>query len=319
MTTRINCDEFCLTRSAHYGYSAHCVCRVRCVCYVGKDRYLKASHPHSPQPQFLAAAQAIQDRFEIESRSMKTIGLIAAMPLERDALLHRIRGWKRISVGSFVGKSFELSGQTFLLVTSGMGVRRASTAARNLVEMHSAQMLISFGIAGAVEADLQVGDVITAEAVCRLNQGIPEPLITLDSWPQAAREAAVQALSRRGARLLIGTAVTTGGSQIKDHLLEKMTRPILEMETAGIAQAAAEKGIPLLSLRAISDGPCAPIPFDLGQIMDENANPKAGRILSAIAHHPKVIFQTWQLIRNARNAADNAAIALIAALSRMTF
>jgi len=250
---------------------------------------------------------------------MKTIGLIAAMPQESNALLRHIKGWKRISAGSFVGKSLELSGQTILLVTSGMGVQRASTAARNLIEKQAVQMLISFGIAGAVEAALQIGDVITADAVCRLNQGTPEPPTPLAPWPKAAQEAAVQALSRRGARLLVGTAVTTGGSQVKEHLLEKMTHPILEMETAGIAQVAAEEGIPLLSLRAISDGPCAPIPFDLGKIMDENANLQAGRILSAVIHHPRVIFQFSRLIRNARIAADNVAIALMAALSQMTF
>ena len=53
--------------------------------------------------------------------------------------------------------------------------------------------------------------------------------------------------------------------------------PILEMETAGIAQVAAENGIPLLSIRAISDGPRAPIPFNLGEMMDEDANLRAGR------------------------------------------
>ncbi len=250
---------------------------------------------------------------------METIGLIAAMTQESNALLRKIKGWKQVSLGSFRGECFELSGQTCLLVTSGMGVRRAGEAARNLVEMHDPRMLITFGIAGAVEANLQIGDVIITEAVCRLDQGVPGPLLPLASWPQAAQEAAALALSRCGARLLVGTTVTTPGSQVMEHQLEKINHPVLEMETIGIAQVAAEKGIPLFSLRAISDGPLSPIPFDLGEMMDEDANPKIGRILNSMIRHPRIVFQFGRLIRNTRIAADNAAAALIAALSQMSF
>ena len=250
---------------------------------------------------------------------METIGLMAAMTQESDAFLRRIKGWKRIKMGSLDAKCFGLQGQTYILVTSGMGVRRASEAARTLVEMGAVRWLISFGIAGAVKADLQIGDVITPEAVCRLEQGVPGPLLPITSWPEAALGAATQVLSKRGAHLFSGTAVTTGGSQVNEEQLEGVNCPILEMETAGIAQVAASKGIPLLSLRAISDGPCAPIPFDLGEMMDEDANLQAGRLLKAIVRHPSVLLQSRRLMRNTSIAADNAAIALLAALSQLSF
>ena len=74
----------------------------------------------------------------------------------------------------------------------------------------------------------------------------------------------------------------------------------------GIAQVAAEKGIPFLSLRAISDGPRAPIPFNLGEVMDENANLHVVRMLKAIARRPGTVLQFGRLSRNSRIAADNA-------------
>jgi len=203
-----------------------------------------------------------------------------------------------------------------VLVTCGMGVRRASEAARALIEMKALRYLISFGIAGAVEEDLDIGDVVLAEAVCRLEQGAVGPILPLAPWPEAAREAAGQALAERGARLFSGTAVTTGGSQVMENQLGEMRHRVLEMETAGIAMVAAEKGIPLLSLRAISDGPRAPIPFDLGEMMDEDANLQAGRLLKAIVRNPRIVFQSRRLMRNSRIAADNAAAALSAALSQ---
>ncbi len=247
---------------------------------------------------------------------METIGLIAAMTQESGALLRCIQGGKPVALGALQGAAFELSGRTCLLVTSGMGVRRAAQAARALVETNTPRLLISFGIAGAVEADLEIGDVILAEAFCRLDQGVPGPLQPLAPWPEAAREAAAQALTGRGARLFAGTAVTTGGSQMTENQLRGLRRPVLEMETAGIAQAAVEKGIPLLSLRAISDGPRAPIPFDLGEMMDDDANLQAGKMLKAVIRHPGILLQSGRMMRNTKIAADNAAAALVAALQK---
>jgi adenosylhomocysteine nucleosidase len=247
---------------------------------------------------------------------MVTIGLLAAMTQESDALLRCIQAWKPIALGSFSAKAFELSGQTCVLVTSGMGARRAAEAARALVELHAPRMLISFGIAGAVEADLHIGDVIMAEAVCRLEQGALGPLMPLVPWPAAACEAAAGALSIRGARLLSGTAVTTPGSQVTQIQLGNMLHPVLEMETAAIAQVAVEQGIACFSIRAISDGPVDPIPFDLGEMMDADANLQAGRLLKAIVRHPAILFQSGRMLRNSRTAADNAAIALVAALAK---
>jgi adenosylhomocysteine nucleosidase len=250
--------------------------------------------------------------------NMEPIGLIAAIPLERDALLRCIKRWNRISLGSFHCICFEVSGHTCLLVTSGMGVRRASKATRNLCAAFTPRVLISFGIAGAVEADVRVGDVVAAEAYCRLEDGVPEVCSSLAIWPAAVREAAGQALSVRDARLLAGTAVTTNGSQVTMNQLENMLHPILEMETAGIAMVAAEKGIPLYSIRAISDGPQAPIPFNLGEMMDEDANLNVNRLLKTIVRQPRILSQGRRMMQNSRIAANNAAAALLAVLSQIS-
>jgi nucleoside phosphorylase len=248
---------------------------------------------------------------------METIGLIAAMAQESNALSSHIKGWKRTTLGLFSGKCFELAGKSCILVTSGMGIRRASEATRELIEINAPRLLISFGIAGAIEADLEIGDVVAVEAVCRLDQGVAGPLQPLNYWPDAAREAIVQILAGRGAHVFTGTAITTGGSQVLENQLREMVHPILEMETAGIAQVAAEHGIPLLALRTISDGPRATIPFNLGEIMDDDANLQADKLLKTIIRNPRIVFQSRQLIRNSRIAADNAAIALIAALNEL--
>ncbi len=245
---------------------------------------------------------------------METIGLIAAMPQESTALRRLVKGWKRIALGKLDCKAFELYGHNCLLVTSGMGLRRASEATRYLIESYSPRLLISFGIAGAVEADLAIGDVVVPEAYCKLEHGVPGALQMLNPWPDIAMKAAAFTAYSRGVRLLTGTAVTTGGSQVSVDKLRELKHPVLEMETAGIAPVAAEKGIPFLSIRAISDGPRAPIPFNLSEIMDEDANLQVRKALAAIARHPTILLTISRLMRNSRLAADNAAMALMHAL-----
>jgi hypothetical protein len=87
------------------------------------------------------------------------------------------------------------------------------------------------------------------------------------------------------------------------------------METAGIARVAAEQGIPLLALRAVSDGLQAPIPFDLEAVIDEDSNLQIGKLIKMALRHPRIILQSIRLSQNVERAAKNAAIALVAALS----
>jgi nucleoside phosphorylase len=147
--------------------------------------------------------------------------------------------------------------------------------------------------------------------------GVPGLAQPLAVFPEASTQAMQGILAQRNARLFAGTAVTTAGSQISTERAVEMKHPVLEMETAGIAQTAAEKGIPLYSIRAISDGPQAPIPFDLGEMMDEDANYKMGKMLLAFICNPGMLLQARRLMRNTRRAADNAGVALAAALEGM--
>jgi nucleoside phosphorylase len=149
-----------------------------------------------------------------------------------------------------------------------------------------------------------------------LDKDLPGPLQPLASLSKEAWNAAAQALQPDGARLVAGTAITTRGSQVVLGLQEEMTHPVLEMETVGIAQVAAEMGIPLVSIRSISDGPQSPIPFDLEVVLDEKYNLRIGKMLMMVLRSPQIIFQSRQMMQNIRKAADHSARALVAALSQ---
>lgn len=247
---------------------------------------------------------------------METIGMIAAMSLESKALLRFIGKWERTAIGTFRGYHFRLSDRDCFLVESGVGIRRARDAARALLKATSPQFLVSFGVAGAVKNDLNIGDVVIASQSCLLDKGNPVQFQRLADLSAAAWQAASQAMGSRKARLFSGTAITTRGSQVVQLQPETMAFPVLEMETAGIARVAAERGIPLVSLRAVSDRPQAPIPFDLELVTDEESNLQISKIIGMVLHHPDIILHYTQLMRNVRSAAENAATSLVAALSQ---
>jgi adenosylhomocysteine nucleosidase len=247
---------------------------------------------------------------------METIGLIAAMPQESKALLRCIKEWEPAMLGSFRCYRFRLLDRDCLLVQSGIGLKRAMQATHALLSATNPQFLVSFGIAGAVKDDLQIGDVVVARVTCLLEKGIPGQFLNLAPLSEAAWDAAARALRPRGARLVSGTALTTRGSQAVTPGPEEIANPVLEMETAGIAQVAAERGVSLLALRAVSDGPQAPIPLDLEVVYDEDFNLQMGQIIKAVFRHPRIILQSTRIGRNVKTAADNAAIALVAALSQ---
>ena len=250
------------------------------------------------------------------------IGLIAAMPQESGALLRQLLIWEVSRLGPFPGFRFRLGEQDCLLVESGVGLERAGRATHALLA-EGPEMLISFGVAGAVQAGLRIGDVVVARHTCQLEQGTVSPMVGLTDLSDEARRAAAQALQANaaratpGAHLADGVAVTTRGEQAILTRPVELENPVLEMETYAIATAAAQAGIPLLVLRGISDNPQEPIPFDPAEVLDGEYQVKLGKLLGALLRRPHILPELRRFRRNTTLAAENAAAAVIAVMAAM--
>jgi adenosylhomocysteine nucleosidase len=230
-------------------------------------------------------------------------------------ILRRVQGWKMCRLGRFPGYRFRLDGRDCLLVQSGIGLKRAGDAARALLAAASPKLLVSFGVAGAVKDGLNIGDVVFVRSVSLLEKGILGLTMHLTTFPDSAQEAIAEALERGGARLVWGTALTTRGSQFVHLESPETENPVIEMETAAIAQAAVDYEVPLLGLRGVSDNPREPLPIDPDAVMNENYQLRVGKLIQVLARHPGIAFQFSRLHRNTAIAAENAAIAVITALN----
>ena len=244
---------------------------------------------------------------------MNAIGLVAAMSQEIRPLLRLAGGYRHGRLERFRIYRFQLAGFSCILVKTGVGLKAAAEATRLLVASVAPRLLVSFGIAGSLHDDLRVGDVVFATGVWRLKEGKLQEFRPL--WPLAdeARRAASDFLRRRESSLFPGTIITTPGTQAVTLGDEKPVHPVLDMETAAVAEVAARAGIPLIALRSISDTPSEPLPFDLEALTGEDYRPRLGRIAAMILRDPGILARSFRLKANAERASANMAGLLNAA------
>ncbi len=131
---------------------------------------------------------------------------------------------------------------------SGPGPLRAGTAARNAIA-DGARALLVWGIAGALRADCENGDVIVPHRV----------LSAAGEWVSDAawRRRVAAALDGRievGEGALYSSGHVVSQPRAKRELGEATGAAAVDMESAAVAEAAAEAGLPCIVIRVIADG-----------------------------------------------------------------
>jgi len=89
------------------------------------------------------------------------------------------------------------------------------------------------------------------------------------------------------------------------------------METAAVAQVAAEGNVPLLALRAVSDGAGEELGFTIEEFTDREMNVRVGKVLLTVARKPWIVPQLLRLARNASIAGENLATAILVLLENL--
>jgi len=74
-----------------------------------------------------------------------------------------------------------------------------------------------------------------------------------------------------------------------------------------VAQAAYEGNVPLIAIRAISDGAEEELEFAIEEFTDRELNISVGRVLLTVAKKPWIVPQLLRLAKNSRLAGENLA------------
>jgi adenosylhomocysteine nucleosidase len=249
-----------------------------------------------------------------------------------------------------------LAGRPVVLAEVSPGKVQTAAATQHLIDGHGVDMMLSCGSAGALAPQLQVGDIVLADALTLHDFGLyakgdfqhlgffdhnhPDGLhyrrmLPVDPSLLAAAQQAAHATQWPEPAPAIRTGCLVSGDQViadatkKQWLHDTFNALAVDMESGAMAQVAVLNNIPWLAVRAVSDS--ADSTVDLGQqdfitYTDESATPltrlkkstrTAGRIIGTAARNPGVVKSALNFRQAIKQAAANAATVTVTIISRL--
>jgi nucleoside phosphorylase len=183
------------------------------------------------------------------------------------------------------------------VLLTGIGGENAAKSMLTIpVEIHD--VCISSGLAGSLDTTLKPGDVVVAHTTETLNQGY-----------QATSEAALFDLAVTYGAKAVNVSLTSekivATAVAKEDLSQKGS--VVEMESTYILAAAAQRNVPAVMVRAISDAADEDLPVDFGRILDSHGHLKMGGLLKEVGLSPYRIPLLIQFGRQSRAAGKSLA------------
>lgn len=187
-------------------------------------------------------------------------------------------------------KNFEI-----ILAYSKIGKVNAAITASTLIHKYGAEKLLFSGVAGALNSELKIGDLIAATALAQHDLDItafghpfgyvPESKIYADSNKELLKIAQNVANS---ANIDLKTGIIATGDQFvcddekKEWIRNIFKADAVEMEGASVAFVCDSLNIPFFILRAISDGAGAGADFDFDKFLESSSKVSADFIISML-------------------------------------
>ena len=177
---------------------------------------------------------------------------IAETFLEDAVCFNQVRGMLGFT-GSYNGKRVSVMG-------TGMGVPSHMIYVHELINEFGVKTLVRVGTCGAMQAGLELGDVVLAMSACTDSQINRLRFGGMDFAPTASFELLLKArheAERRGANVRVGSVFTSDTFYGDDPNAWKKWADfgvlVVEMETAGLYTLAAKFGVDALSVLTVSD------------------------------------------------------------------
>jgi len=235
-----------------------------------------------------------------------TIGLISAIPQELAHLRGAMRNVHGVNVAHTRFDTGSLDGHDVVLAETGMGKVNAALVTTALAHGFGCRAIVFSGVAGGLDPDLNVGDVVVADRLIQYDAGVIEneelqtyqaghvPFINptdrlgydvdtavLDKVKNALRGLDLPPLSPeaggrgRLAQIVYGT-VLSGDQYLhseptRARLHSQFGGRAIEMEGGAVAQVCEAFGIGWLVIRALSDLAGQDSRFEFNQFASEVA------------------------------------------------
>lgn len=200
---------------------------------------------------------------------MAVIGIIGAMEEEVAALKNKMQISGVLKKASMEFYKGTLQGKPVVVVRSGIGKVNAGLCTQILVDLFDVKMVINTGIAGSLDARIDIGDIVISTEALQHDMDATQfgyplgqiPRMETLAFPadEAMVKAAKAACEKVNPEIHVFTGrIVTGdqfvaSSEVKDRIKENFDALCTEMEGGAIAQAAWLNKVPFVIIRAISD------------------------------------------------------------------
>lgn len=197
------------------------------------------------------------------------IGIIGAMEEEVAVLKEEMEIQETVEAASMTFCHGTLCGKEVVVVRSGVGKVNAAVCAQILIDRFHVDTLINTGIAGSLDAAIDIGDIVISTDALHHDMdasifGDPVgqvPRMDIFSFPADERLVELAAKANElvnpdihtfTGRIVSGDQFVSSG-EVKDRLVRLFQGKCTEMEGAGIAHTAYLNKVPYVIIRAISD------------------------------------------------------------------
>jgi len=226
---------------------------------------------------------------------MNKLAIMGAMEEEIEPLLAH---FENVNVVEFANnKYYEVSynGLDIVIAYSKIGKVFASLTATTLIEKFGCDTLLFSGVAGGINPELKIGDLIIANKLCQHDLDItafghphgyvPGGNIFVES-SQILNDVAKKVAENNGLKVIEGTIATgdqfVHSSDRKNFIESTFKADALEMEGASVAVVCDALNVPFFILRAISDTADMDAGFDFDEFLKSSAKNSADYLIKIV-------------------------------------
>ncbi len=225
-----------------------------------------------------------------EAAAVRRVAILAALDRELARLRGRMSGIRKVREGSLRADVGRLAGVPVVLGSTGDGASNAARGARALLDRFPVAAVVIVGVSGALSPRLEAGSLLVAREVLEMDRPAPPP--DPDWVRRALRDTGAVA-----ARFLCTPGILCTARSKADALagLPPGAVAAVDLETAAFARAAADRGLPYVALRAISDLAEESLPLDFNLLRDASGAVDNLRVARAVLGRPSLVLPLWRL------------------------
>ncbi len=223
------------------------------------------------------------------------IAIMGAMPEEIEPILKKASEYTTVKYAQNNYYTCKYGEHELIIAYSKIGKVFSTLTAATLIEKFGAETLLFSGVAGGINPELKIGDLIVATALCQHDLDItafghpygfvPEGAQFIES-NKSLRDSALEVANEMGVILKEGIIATgdqfVASQERKDWILKTFKADALEMEGTSVAVVCDALNVPFLILRAISDTADMDASFDFDTFLESSSKISADFIMKMV-------------------------------------